>query len=213
MAAAIPAICNSCGTMFPGFTVEGNANFNLVLSGCTVGPCPTCGGKGNVIDGTYQFIGAALRRIADGSRTPEQLRQLQQILQQARQQAGAPREVPERIEAGAPEMSDFAAWMRQFLVPKNAGEFWQLIGVILAAIPLLMLLNQKQELDDKQIAAIVEKAVSSTMEKAQAQSPSQTDTKPVATTKKKVGRNDPCPCNSGKKYKVCCGSLANPSSQ
>ena len=23
---------------------------------------------------------------------------------------------------------------------------------------------------------------------------------------KKVGRNDPCPCGSGKKYKFCCGS-------
>lgn len=25
------------------------------------------------------------------------------------------------------------------------------------------------------------------------------------TTRKKVGRNDPCPCGSGKKYKKCCG--------
>jgi hypothetical protein len=25
----------------------------------------------------------------------------------------------------------------------------------------------------------------------------------------KVGRNDPCPCGSGKKYKKCCGSVAN----
>jgi uncharacterized protein YecA (UPF0149 family) len=25
------------------------------------------------------------------------------------------------------------------------------------------------------------------------------------TTKKKVGRNDPCPCGSGEKYKKCCG--------
>jgi preprotein translocase subunit SecA len=24
---------------------------------------------------------------------------------------------------------------------------------------------------------------------------------------KKVGRNDPCPCGSGKKYKNCCGKL------
>jgi len=24
----------------------------------------------------------------------------------------------------------------------------------------------------------------------------------------KVGRNDPCPCGSGKKYKVCHGRLA-----
>ncbi len=26
-----------------------------------------------------------------------------------------------------------------------------------------------------------------------------------ATVKKKVGRNDPCPCGSGKKFKKCCG--------
>jgi uncharacterized protein YecA (UPF0149 family) len=24
----------------------------------------------------------------------------------------------------------------------------------------------------------------------------------------KVGRNDPCPCGSGKKYKKCCGKNA-----
>lgn len=26
------------------------------------------------------------------------------------------------------------------------------------------------------------------------------------TAENKVGRNDPCPCGSGKKYKKCCGS-------
>jgi preprotein translocase subunit SecA len=30
--------------------------------------------------------------------------------------------------------------------------------------------------------------------------------KPVRRTGKKVGRNDPCPCGSGKKYKKCCGA-------
>ena len=25
---------------------------------------------------------------------------------------------------------------------------------------------------------------------------------------KKIGRNDPCPCGSGKKYKKCCGANA-----
>ena len=28
---------------------------------------------------------------------------------------------------------------------------------------------------------------------------------PVKVSGKKVGRNDPCPCGSGKKYKYCCG--------
>jgi hypothetical protein len=28
---------------------------------------------------------------------------------------------------------------------------------------------------------------------------------PTVRKGKKVGRNDPCPCGSGKKYKKCCG--------
>jgi preprotein translocase subunit SecA len=31
--------------------------------------------------------------------------------------------------------------------------------------------------------------------------------KPVRRAKAKVGRNDPCPCGSGKKYKKCCGAV------
>ena len=32
--------------------------------------------------------------------------------------------------------------------------------------------------------------------------------KPVVKSEQKVGRNDPCPCGSGKKYKNCCGRNA-----
>ena len=28
---------------------------------------------------------------------------------------------------------------------------------------------------------------------------------PIVNDGPKVGRNDPCPCGSGKKYKNCCG--------
>lgn len=30
--------------------------------------------------------------------------------------------------------------------------------------------------------------------------------KPITRTAPKIGRNDPCPCGSGKKYKKCCGA-------
>ncbi len=33
-------------------------------------------------------------------------------------------------------------------------------------------------------------------------------TQPVVNAGPKVGRNDPCPCGSGKKYKHCHGSLS-----
>ena len=31
--------------------------------------------------------------------------------------------------------------------------------------------------------------------------------KPVLRSAPKVGRNSPCPCGSGKKYKQCCGKI------
>ena len=31
------------------------------------------------------------------------------------------------------------------------------------------------------------------------------DTKKAPKRVNKIGRNDPCPCGSGKKYKQCCG--------
>jgi preprotein translocase subunit SecA len=41
----------------------------------------------------------------------------------------------------------------------------------------------------------------------------QTDRKhePVRNVGKKVGRNDPCPCGSGKKFKACCMRKGAPS--
>ncbi len=31
----------------------------------------------------------------------------------------------------------------------------------------------------------------------------------IASSRQKVGRNDPCPCGSGKKYKKCCGRISH----
>jgi preprotein translocase subunit SecA len=33
-----------------------------------------------------------------------------------------------------------------------------------------------------------------------------TESRPQVTPIHKIGRNDPCPCGSGKKYKKCCGA-------
>ncbi|HET7496759.1 MAG TPA: SEC-C metal-binding domain-containing protein, partial [Candidatus Eisenbacteria bacterium] len=38
------------------------------------------------------------------------------------------------------------------------------------------------------------------------ETPSKERRAPVATQEPKVGRNDPCPCGSGKKYKKCHGA-------
>ena len=41
--------------------------------------------------------------------------------------------------------------------------------------------------------------------KGKANDSKETEKKAPIKKEKKVGRNDPCPCGSGKKYKNCCG--------
>jgi preprotein translocase subunit SecA len=41
---------------------------------------------------------------------------------------------------------------------------------------------------------------------AYANSPEEQQQRTVVRQSPKVGRNDPCPCGSGKKYKKCCGA-------
>jgi preprotein translocase subunit SecA len=45
-------------------------------------------------------------------------------------------------------------------------------------------------------------------ESVQRQADEQASVAPVRRVEPKVGRNDPCPCGSGKKFKQCCGRLA-----
>jgi preprotein translocase subunit SecA len=56
--------------------------------------------------------------------------------------------------------------------------------------------QQNQNPPDKKASDVVSEAAAAAEQKAKA--------KPVRSGPK-VGRNDPCPCNSGKKYKQCCG--------
>ncbi len=44
--------------------------------------------------------------------------------------------------------------------------------------------------------------------RASGDSNSETARKPVKRSQEKVGRNAPCPCGSGKKYKKCCGKIS-----
>jgi hypothetical protein len=47
-----------------------------------------------------------------------------------------------------------------------------------------------------------------TVETARAPEPAFVLPVPIVNVSPKIGRNDPCPCGSGKKYKKCCGRTA-----
>jgi hypothetical protein len=217
--ADIPAICRTCGTFFTVRNLFGGPGSGIIsFRGCSVGPCPKCGGNGDIPDGRFEMVNDAVRLIAGVGRSPEQLIQLADILRHARQQQAAPQVVAQRIDIEAPELGAFAAWMRQYLVPKTAADVYALIGIILTAIGVMISLAPQKEskkgFSDQDVAAIVEKAVAAAI--TQTRVPAQASPAAagsMAKAKKKTGRNDPCPCNSGKKYKICCINQANRSSR
>lgn len=66
----------------------------------------------------------------------------------------------------------------------------------------------QSEEEQRELAAVLPDAVRGLFSWWQQQVPARTSQTPVIRKDPKVGRNDPCPCGSGKKYKKCCGSAA-----
>lgn len=201
----LPAFCETCGTVFSSGFVVGNID-RLTMNSNKSGPCPTCGGMGSLPEGTISIINNAIHLISGPAHTVEQFKQLQRILSAAQKNKVPPNELAQQLERECPVWQDFVNYIYRYLVPKNAGEFWGIIAVIIAALPFLS--PSKQGLDEKQVVTIVEKAVNSALEKTESQKHQMAMPRLKPTVKKKkIGRNDPCPCQSGKKYKRCCGSL------
>ena len=84
--------------------------------------------------------------------------------------------------------------------------------------PVVAYTNEGFDMFDAMVAAIREQTMrtlfrvqlrSAPVEREQLAKPIETaapdGNKPTKKAEKKVGRNDPCPCGSGKKYKNCCG--------
>jgi len=56
------------------------------------------------------------------------------------------------------------------------------------------------------VAALADDGTRAQQEAAMASGQQGEKPRPVRKTAQAVGRNDPCPCGSGKKYKKCCGA-------
>ena len=84
-------------------------------------------------------------------------------------------------------------------------------GIQQDVVKILLNIQKAGELKREQTARITSEAQASlnsiNVVSENKQVPEQSDVRrtPVVNAEPKVGRNDPCPCGSGKKYKNCCG--------
>ena len=186
--ASVPAICDSCGTAFPSGIVAEDS-YNISFSGVRAGPCPKCGSSGHVPDGLYNFIGSAIAVISASKRTKTELTRLELLVEKARSE-----ENPEPLVTDIQnEFPEFASVLS--VLPHNRTELYGFLGLLLALLSYLQAFKPKPEPSP----AMINNFFNSYYSAVQPISP----TPPIR--RKKVGRNEPCPCGSGIKYKKCHG--------
>lgn len=188
----VPAVCDACGYIFPsGFDAENSTNIGFF--GCTAGPCPVCNGTGHVPDGIYNFVGNTIELLSGPARSISELRRLAAILEQAQNRNVSHQEFADEIDKEIPELRSL-----KDVLPKTRIELYTAL-ILLTAIVALVLKSRDSDESTSQID--IEQVINHIY---QQHSP---DTTPNRGAAEKVGRNEPCPCKSGKKFKHCHGKL------
>ena len=188
--------------IFPS-AVEVSDSTNISFYGCGSGPCPGYGGDGHIPDGVYNFIGNTIELLSGPSRTVSELERLASILMQARQEGASLAQVGKKIQDEVPELSSL-----KNILPKSRSELYAFIAIIIAIVSLVLGQLKRSEPPKVEINQVVnviyQHQESSAPRRSDDKATSKIQPKVHQKPKKNVGRNDPCPCGSGKKYKKCC---------
>lgn len=201
-----PAICKTCSLVFPGPTFATYNNVQITMEGSQAGPCPGCGGYGDIIDGTFSLVGDTIRRLTDGLSFADILR-LRKAAEKARSNGGDLVAFSKEV-SGVPELESFAQWMKDYFVPKSGADLATYLGFLITILTLLSLLPSSAPapapLSEQQITEITVRAVNATFAENEKKLKKLQQRNAVRAKPTKVGRNDPCACGSGKKHKRCC---------
>jgi hypothetical protein len=189
----VPAFCDSCAAVFRSDIVVEDST-DETFAGTTAGPCPVCGGMGHIPDGVFTFVGNTIEILSAPQRTKDELTSLANILTESCGNRLSPDEITEKINAEVPGLPGLAN-----LLPQTRAELYSFVVLIVAVISLLL---QENRDGDGATKVSVEQTINHILNETNTQADSLgLLSKPIA------GRNEPCPCGSGKRYKRCCGQL------
>jgi hypothetical protein len=187
----VPAICESCSTIYSVVLPLGAAAPVEDMPG---GQCPRCSGTGMVPGRTY----GAFARIVDGLlATPAahaEWSRLIEILDGLRVRNISPAETAARIPRYVPAFRGVADEFRH--APENSQ---QILGTLLLGV-VRFLRDDPRRLDGRTI-------VEQSLEQLSRDLPPANQPLPARRLVRAPGRNDACPCGSGKRFKHCHGVL------
>jgi DNA-binding transcriptional MerR regulator len=188
----VPAVCDKCGAFFPS-PIEAQNATHITFANVAVGPCPKCGGNGHVPDGTYNFIGTAIEFLGGPERSRRDLERLAAVLHDAKRRGASIEEIREAVKKETPELKSLTD-----LLPTTRTELYAFIAIIISILSLLLSQSRAETRTTIEVNQVINNVIEA--QGGSTEAPSKWD---PSDKYKNVGRNDPCPCGSGKKYKHC----------
>lgn len=202
-----PAFCKKCGASFnSGISIAPEVK-GVKITNC-ISVCPNCGASVNIPDGgtddegNVYFLSAVYKALTDSQVSNDDLYVISDVIKRAQQNKEKPVSVIDKLGKKAPSAVSFI----ELLKPKTAGDFYGMLAFVLALIVYIQSQTEKpKELPQQVINNItINQTYIDTKPKPKNIPPKQAANKKI-TKKEKIGRNSPCPCGSGKKFKRCCG--------
>lgn len=201
----LPAICDTCLTVWDPHAFNISGATNVHIEDVTVSPCPKCGGVGHIPDGIYSATTDTITVLVATAQSARSLAALAGVLQRAREQHANAEQVARLLEEEkSTDLKPMATVVRR--LPKRLDvKYW--IGITLAVIAILQAQasDRKIETIESQVEHIYAQVVAPAAVPTAIPLPT-AGTAPTLSQYPKVGRNEPCPCGSGRKYKRCHGA-------
>jgi hypothetical protein len=132
--AMIPAGCRSCGSVFGASNIFGGDMIDLQLTNVGVGPCPKCGGTGNVPDGVYNLRDDTVEVVQSAGIPPNVLQGIVGMLEALQHGQASTDQVLAEVEREAPALRD--AVERALAHPNTAVWVAILIQIILGILTM-----------------------------------------------------------------------------
>lgn len=203
-----PAICDNCHIIFPVTGIHIAGGTFETAGAKTI--CPKCGGTAFFIAGIYRHMGDALHGVLHKGGI-EALQRLVEFLKDAQRNNLSQEQVATEIAKTVPELSPWADSL-----PKTTKALDKLLYVAIGSITAILASSNsnpteddikkyiKQEIQNISLTQDVTQDV--TQEQGQEQGQKQNITiNNFVQQNPKIGRNQDCPCGSGKKFKKCHG--------
>ncbi len=158
--------------------------------------------------GAWGIVENTISLLEGPEATVSELERLAGVLREARDRGADLDEVRNTVEREFPGLGQR---LSQLLVPRTPADLAAYITVILTIISMILMAKQ----DDRPVEINADQVINNITVEAPTPAAQRPATAPSVTTSpspayegggSKVGRNDPCPCGSGRKFKRCHGA-------